>query len=136
MRMDGPLKGMQSARTLMCLANTHTAPQHNAVVTHAPNVAPGRLPCFAAWIKAMVANDRQHRDGDENSVVEEPVYPSGKRRQDEALFAKDRHRWCADRCLATGYCDVLEDIYDMTTAQVQEFCEKCAAEDECELAYS
>jgi hypothetical protein len=45
------------------------------------------------------------------------------------------HR-CADRCLATGYCDVLEDIYEMTTAQVMKFCEHCTGNDECELSYA
>jgi len=30
----------------------------------------------------------------------------------------------------------MEDIYEMTTQQVKQFCEHCAGEDECELAYA
>jgi len=56
--------------------------------------------------------------------------------KDIYLAAKDRKAWCADRCLATGYCDVLEDIYEMTTAQVMKFCEHCTGNDECELSYA
>ena len=56
--------------------------------------------------------------------------------RDEKLAKENPKAWCADRCLATGYCEVLEDIYTMTTAQVQAFCENCAGEDECELAYA
>jgi hypothetical protein len=58
------------------------------------------------------------------------------RRRDEKLALDNPKAWCADRCLATGYCDVLEDFYEMSTAQVQKFCEACAGGDECELAYA
>ncbi len=57
------------------------------------------------------------------------------KRRDEKLAQQDTRRWCADRCLATGYCDAVEDIYDMTTAQVKKFCENCAGEEECTLDY-
>merc|ERR1719506_977669 len=59
-----------------------------------------------------------------------------QRRRDEKLARTNPKAWCADRCLATGYCDVLEDFYEMTTSQVQSFCEKCAGSDECELSYA
>ena len=85
------------------------------------------------------------------------------RLRDEKLAKENPNAWCADRCLSTGHCDVLEDIYEMTTAQVratrspvtrrgaasstshdlftslwqvQKFCEACAGSDECELAYA
>jgi len=59
------------------------------------------------------------------------------RRRDEKLAFDNPKAWCADRCLATGYCDVFEDVYDMTTAQVKKFCEACTGDaDECELAYA
>ena len=88
--------------------------------------------CQTAWIRGTSAKDNE-RDPE---LVEEPIYSSGTRRRDEALFNRDRHAWCADRCLATGYCDVLEDIYQMSTTEVQKFCEKCAGDDECELGYA
>ena len=43
--------------------------------------------------------------------------------------------WCADRCLATGYCDAVEDLLDLTTEQVKQFCNECST-DECELGYA
>jgi hypothetical protein len=56
--------------------------------------------------------------------------------RDRKLAEKDTRRWCLDRCLATGYCDAVEDLLAMTTAQVKQFCTSCASlEDECELQY-
>jgi len=40
-------------------------------------------------------------------------------RKDKKLATNDTKRWCADRCLATGYCDAVEDIMQMTTKQVR-----------------
>lgn len=57
-------------------------------------------------------------------------------RRDKKLWQEHPQRYCADRCLATGYCEVLEDIYEMTTSQVRQFCENCAGDDECELSYA
>ena len=56
-----------------------------------------------------------------------------QRRRDELLVQKNSAQYCADRCLNAGYCDVLEDFFTMTTAQVRRFCEKCHSNDECEL---
>jgi len=56
--------------------------------------------------------------------------------RDAKLAAENPKAYCADRCLATGFCDALEDFYDMSTSQVQTFCEACAGDDECELAYA
>ena len=55
--------------------------------------------------------------------------------KDTKLAERDTRRWCLDRCLSTGYCDAVEDLWDMTSAQVMKFCESCAAEDECQLDY-
>jgi hypothetical protein len=56
--------------------------------------------------------------------------------RDQKMASEDPKKYCADRCLATGFCEVLEDFYDMTTSQVQNFCEACAGSDECELSYA
>jgi len=53
--------------------------------------------------------------------------------RDSKLAEQDTRKWCVDRCLAMGYCDAVEDILEMTTAQVHKFCEECASLDECEL---
>jgi hypothetical protein len=53
--------------------------------------------------------------------------------KDKVLFERDTRRWCLDRCLATGYCDVVEDLWDLSSEQVVKFCQACAGEDECVL---
>ena len=75
-------------------------------------------------------------DNDHLFEANELEFSDGRRRRDEKLAQEDPKAWCADRCLATGYCDVLEDIYEMTTMQVKKFCEHCAGDDECELSYA
>jgi hypothetical protein len=64
------------------------------------------------------------------------AYADYGNRRDRMLAAKDTKRYCAERCLATGYCDALEDFLHMSTMQVQKFCESCAGEDECSLGYA
>lgn len=43
----------------------------------------------------------------------EPVVDTDfrQRRKDESLARKDPARYCADRCVSTGNCDVYEDLY-------------------------
>ena len=52
--------------------------------------------------------------------------------RDKMLAERDTRKWCLDRCLATGYCEAVEDLWKLTTQQVVQFCEKCAGEDACE----
>lgn len=56
--------------------------------------------------------------------------------RDQRLAKNNPKAYCIDRCLSTGYCEVLEDFMEMTTNQVKAFCESCAGEDECELSYA
>lgn len=53
--------------------------------------------------------------------------------RDAKLAERDTRQWCLDRCLATGHCDAVEDLLEMTTLQVKKFCQECASLDECEL---
>ena len=75
-------------------------------------------------------------DNDHLFEANDIEFSDGQRRRDEKLAQEDPKAYCADRCLATGYCDVIEDIYEMTTTQVQKFCEHCGGADECELSYA
>ena len=59
-----------------------------------------------------------------------------QKRKDQRLAERDTRSWCLDRCLATGYCDYVEDLYQMSTEQVIAFCRSCAEEDECALDYT
>ena len=82
------------------------------------------------WIRQTSARDNGR---EEHFVSEDQVYSSMRRMRDEKLAQDDTRAFCLDRCLATGYCDVLEDLLEMTTKQVQRFCDECAGDDECLL---
>lgn len=52
-------------------------------------------------------------------------------RRDKKMADKDPQKYCADRCVATGNCEVYEDMFEMSPAQVMEFCNDCVlAEDD------
>jgi len=45
--------------------------------------------------------------------------------RDRKMAAEDPMRYCADRCLSTGYCDVFEEFYDLSPREVVKFCQNC-----------
>mmetsp|Transcript_1750 Transcript_1750/g.3746 ORF Transcript_1750/g.3746 Transcript_1750/m.3746 type:complete len:100 (+) Transcript_1750:419-718(+) len=52
-------------------------------------------------------------------------------RKDKRMAREDPARYCADRCVATGNCDVWEDMFEMAADEVQQFCTECVlSEDE------
>lgn len=62
-------------------------------------------------------------------------YPSQMMGDDQVSFAEHKRdermaflkpdKYCADRCLATGNCDILEDFYELSAMDVLKFCEEC-----------
>jgi len=54
--------------------------------------------------------------------------------KDEKMAHDDPQRYCADRCVATGHCDVFEDLYDLSPVQVIEFCTDCVLSEEEEVS--
>jgi hypothetical protein len=55
--------------------------------------------------------------------------------KDRRMLRNSPETYCADRCLATGNCDVLEDFFEMDAKQVVTFCEECVLgdHDECPI---
>ncbi|KAL7487576.1 hypothetical protein ACHAW6_013152 [Cyclotella cf. meneghiniana] len=54
-----------------------------------------------------------------------------QRRKDEKMATDDPMRYCADRCVSTGNCDVFEDMFDLDPREVIKFCKECVlSEDE------
>ena len=52
-------------------------------------------------------------------------------RKDEKMAFSDPERYCQDRCVATGNCDILEDFYELSPEDVLKFCTDCVlSEDE------
>ena len=46
-------------------------------------------------------------------------------RRDKALADRDPQQYCADRCVATGNCDVYEDMFSLSPIEVVQFCKEC-----------
>lgn len=46
-------------------------------------------------------------------------------KRDERMAFLKPDKYCADRCLATGNCDILEDFYELGPEDVLKFCEEC-----------
>jgi hypothetical protein len=55
---------------------------------------------------------------------------SPRRRKDEKMAEDDPMRYCADRCVTTGNCDVFEDMFDMDPTEVIQFCKECVLSEE------
>lgn len=54
-----------------------------------------------------------------------------EQRKDRRLADRNPERYCADRCIATGNCEVFEDFFELSPLQVIQFCEECVlSEDE------
>lgn len=51
-------------------------------------------------------------------------------RRDQILAGKDPQRYCAERCVSTGHCDVFEDLFNFSPEQVMEFCTDCVLSEE------
>ena len=54
-------------------------------------------------------------------------------RKDRKMAMSDPQRYCADRCVTTGNCDVYEDLYQMSATEVMEFCTECVLSEEEEV---
>ena len=50
--------------------------------------------------------------------------------KDKKLAREDPARYCADRCVATGNCDVYEDIFELSPEEVLSFCNDCVLSEE------
>jgi len=46
-------------------------------------------------------------------------------KRDERMAFTKPEQYCADRFVATGNCDILEDFYELTPESVIQFCEEC-----------
>eukprot|EP00586_Coscinodiscus_wailesii_P019715 CAMPEP_0172512106 /NCGR_PEP_ID=MMETSP1066-20121228/241745_1 /TAXON_ID=671091 /ORGANISM="Coscinodiscus wailesii, Strain CCMP2513" /LENGTH=178 /DNA_ID=CAMNT_0013291759 /DNA_START=106 /DNA_END=642 /DNA_ORIENTATION=+ len=59
--------------------------------------------------------------------------------RDMRLAERNPEKYCQDRCVKSGYCDVYEDMYDFSPEEVLKFCTDCVlsdAEDPCDIPES
>lgn len=78
----------------------------------------------------------QGYDADESDLAEPVLHR--QQVKDRRLARDDPQKYCADRCLSTGYCDAFEDFFEFTPEEVLEFCTDCVlSEDEepCDIPY-
>ena len=48
-----------------------------------------------------------------------------EQRRDKRMARNNPAKYCADRCIATGNCEVFEDYFDMGPDEVIKFCNEC-----------
>jgi hypothetical protein len=51
-------------------------------------------------------------------------------KRDERMAFTKPERYCADRCVATGNCDIYQDFYELSPQDVVTFCEECVLNDD------
>ena len=77
-------------------------------------------------------------DDHENMAMsfDEKLEEFRQHQKDLKMASDDPERYCADRCVATGNCDIFEDFYHLSPEQVLNFCEDCVLSEgdgECDL---
>ena len=58
-------------------------------------------------------------------LEEEDLVTARQYRKDTFMAENNPQQYCADRCIATGNCDVYEDIFRLSPMEVRAFCEEC-----------
>jgi len=56
--------------------------------------------------------------------------------KDKKMARENPVKYCADRCIATGNCEVYEDIFELSASEVIAFCTDCVLDEtkeECDL---
>lgn len=52
--------------------------------------------------------------------------------KDKKMALENPAKYCADRCVATGECEVYEDFFQLSAEEVLEFCNECVLSDDSE----
>jgi len=53
-----------------------------------------------------------------------------EQRRDKRMARNNPAKYCADRCISTGHCEVYEDYFDMGPDEVIKFCNECVLSDD------
>jgi hypothetical protein len=69
----------------------------------------------------------QDFDFDEQLMTDEMSHRQLEK--DRRLARRDPAAYCADRCIATGNCDVFEDFFNFSPSEVMVFCTDCVMSD-------
>mmetsp|Transcript_32948 Transcript_32948/g.96155 ORF Transcript_32948/g.96155 Transcript_32948/m.96155 type:complete len:163 (+) Transcript_32948:69-557(+) len=88
------------------------------------------------WMEKNRAAVFYHVESDFGPVANPDESEFRMHQKDMKLAKDDPQRYCADRCIATGNCDVFEDFYHMSPEEVIKFCTDCVLsedEGECDI---
>ena len=70
-------------------------------------------------------------EAEETSTTSDDMFRDLRQYHKDVKMAQDDpRRYCIDRCLSTGNCDVYQDFFEFTPAQVVQFCQECVVADE------
>ena len=94
-----------------------------------------RLNDIDSWRRQQAEKLKQGKEGfDFNSAADflptKDTINKIQMRKDRRMAREDPARYCADRCVATGNCQIWEDTFDMSAEEVQKFCKECVLSDE------
>lgn len=81
----------------------------------------GKEPTMPEGFDFNSANDFQPNAGAAKKI---------QMRKDKRMARDDPERYCADRCVATGNCEIWEDMFEMGPDEVQKFCTECVLSDQ------
>ena len=71
-----------------------------------------------------------NRDEPAAATIQDEQLNFREKLRDKRMAEKSPQQYCADRCIATGNCDVYEDIFNFSPEEVIEFCNDCVLVDE------
>ena len=75
-------------------------------------------------------NQILHHLPSQGDMMEDDVQDFRQYAKDQKLAREDPQRYCADRCVATGNCDVYEDFFELGPEEVLAFCTDCVLSDD------
>lgn len=90
----------------------------------------------AEWMEKNRGAMLYHMESDFGPINDFDETDFRMHKKDERLAFNDPERYCADRCIATGNCDIYEDFYEMSPEDVLHFCSDCVLsenEDPCDV---
>ena len=89
------------------------------------------------WMEKNRGAILHHMESDFVNTPEPEVKEFQMYKKDKNLAWKDPERYCADRCISTGNCDIFEDFFELSPREVLSFCEECVLgdteEDQCDV---
>merc|ERR1712150_390060 len=79
------------------------------------------------YVKTDLPNDYDFQFENDMMINDEDTI---ERLRDQRLVQRNPMKYCQDRCVGSGYCEVFEDMFDFTPEEVLKFCTECVLSEE------